>query len=192
MKTLKQIGQYLVVGIAAALLGACIPSVYPYYTAKDLQFDSALLGQWRENGNSADADTWKFEADGEKAYKLTITEKGKKTGTFSAHLFKLKDYQFLDLIPTDCKFAEEQADVLNASVVFGHLLACVSRTDRSLSVAFFDMDWLEKHLKANPRAISCVQNEKQLLLNAGTRELQRFVLKHREQLFGKPAEFNKS
>jgi hypothetical protein len=191
MKTLKQIGQCLMVGAAAAFLGACIPSVYPFYNEKDLQFDSALLGEWRENANSSDADAWKFEADGAKAYKLTITQKGKKTGTFSAHLFNMKEHQYLDLVPTDCKFAEEQADIVNASVFLGHLLACVSRSDRSMSVAFFDFDWLEKQLKENPRLIAHAHGEKQLLLTAGTRDLQRFVLKNQARLFDKATELLK-
>ena len=45
----------------AVLLGGClVTSVAPFYTAKDLVFEPALVGDWVENGKDADHEVWKF------------------------------------------------------------------------------------------------------------------------------------
>jgi len=167
--------------VAALLLSGCIPSVNPFYTAKDVVFDDRLLGEWPTKDNS-EAQGWKFEKAGDDAYLLTITdEKGK--GAFNAHLFTLKQERFLDLIPADCEYATNQADLVAFSMVPGHLLVRVSQIEPELKLAFFDFDWLEKHLKANPKALAHHQEDDRVVLTAKTRELQRFVLKHLDELF---------
>lgn len=158
----------------AVLLAACIPSVHPFYTEKDLVNDPRLLGEWEEAGEQS----WKFEPAEGKGYKLTITEKENKQGKFDARLLKLKDEFFLDLIATDCEFAKDQADIVGASIFPGHLLVRVTQFAPELKIAFFDFDWLAKHLENNPKALMHHTEDKRILLTASTEELQRFVLAH--------------
>src|SRR5689334_9911263 len=108
-------------GAAALLLAACIPSVNPFYTDKDVVFDQHLLGEWQDKKATQTPDLWKFEQSTNHEYQLTVMEEG-KTGQFKAHLFKLQREQFLDLIPTDCKYATNQADLVAVSMFPGHLL----------------------------------------------------------------------
>ena len=172
----------------AALLCSCIPSVNPFYTARDVVSDPRLLGAWQEKDKADKPDVWKFEGTTNQMYQLTITEKEGKQGEFDAHLFKLKQEYFLDLIPGDCNYATNQADLVAASMFPGHLLVHVSQLDPELKLAFFDFDWLQKHLEKNPKALAHHLEDKRIVLTADTRDLQKFVLKHLDELFEKPSE----
>ena len=175
---------------AALLLSGCIPSVNPFYTDKDVVFDPRLLGEWQEKESSDGPQLWKFEKGDDKAYKLTVTEKDSKRGEFNAHLFKLKQEYFLDLIPSSVEYATNQADLVAFAMYPGHLLVRISQLEPELKLAFFDFDWLKKHLEANPKAlVHRVEQKDCILLTASTRDLQRFVLKHlaEGELFGTPS-----
>ena len=180
----------IALGGSLLLFAACIPSVYPFYTDKDLVFDPRLIGEWHETGKTNDAEIWNFEREGTNAYKLKIGEKQGKSGEFSAHLFKLKQDYFLDLIPSNCDYATNQADLVNASMFPGHLLARVSQLEPNLKVAFFNFDWLQKFLEKTPRALAHYREGDRLLLTARPADLQGFVLKHlaEGELFDKPGE----
>jgi hypothetical protein len=178
------------IALAAAivLFGACIPSVNPFYTDKDVVFDARLLGEWQEKDKSDNPDVWKFEGTTNKMYKLTITEKEGKQGKFNAHLFQLKQEYFLDLIPDDCNYATNQADLVAASMYPGHLLVRVSQLEPVLKLALFDFGWLGEFIEKNPKALAHHKEGDHIVLTAGTRDLQRFVLKHlgEDELFEKP------
>jgi hypothetical protein len=185
----------LALSAAIACLSACIPSVNPFYTDEDLCFDARLVGRWQPEGSTdkpetlKDAFRWEFEKDGDRAYKLTVTDKDAKQGSFSAHLFKLKQDLFLDIIPTDCKFAADQIDLVGAAVMPGHLLIRVAQIEPALKLAYCDYDWLAKHLEKNPTALRHLQGNS-TFLTAKTRSLQRFVRHHcgEGELFQKPNE----
>ena len=173
---------------AAALLCSCIPSVNPFYTDKDLVFDPRLLGVWQDKGNTNNPDIWRFEAGTNRTYRLTVTEKGSKQGVFSACLFRLKQEFFLDLIPVECNYATNQADLVAFSMFPGHLLVRVPQIEPELKLALFDFDWLQKYLEKNPKALAHHREGDRLLLTASTRELQKFVLQHlgEGELFAQP------
>lgn len=162
---------------ATVLLAACIPSVYPFYTDKDVVFDQRLVGEWQEKTDSDHPEVWTFESSTNNGFKLTVLEDG-KTGQFSAHLFQLKHEQFLDLIPTDCNYATNQADLVAYSMFPGHLLLRVGQIEPSLKLATSDYDWLEKFLEKNPSAVAHHTEYDRIVLTADTADLQKFVLKH--------------
>jgi hypothetical protein len=167
---------------AAVLLAACIPSVNPFYTDKDVIFDGQLLGRWQEKGNTNAPEIWTFEKSGDKAFKLTVLEQG-KTGEFEAHLFKIKNEQFLDLTPSRCEFGASQADLIAYSMFPGHLLVRVPQIDTELKLSFFNFDWLYTYLTNHPGALAhhfekLGAEDSRIVLTADTRDLQKFVLKH--------------
>jgi hypothetical protein len=180
----------LTIAVCAVLLTACIPSVHPFYTDKDLVFDARLLGEWQKKGATGPLGVWKFEQAADKVYKLTVTEKEGKQGQFVACLLKLDDHYFLDIIPTDCGHVDTQAELLTASVFPGHLLLRVPQLAPELKLAFFDFGWLTKCLEANPDALAHHNEGKRTILTASTADLQRFVLGHigEGQLFSSPEE----
>jgi hypothetical protein len=167
----------IALGAVAILLAACIPSVNPFYEDKDVVVDPHLIGEWQEKGTNSEPEVWKFEQSTNNAYDLTVLQDG-KSGKFRAHLFKLKQEQFLDLIPTDCDYATNQADLVAYSMFPGHLLMRVGQIDPELKLAVSDYDWLEKFLQKNPKAIDHHLEYERIILTADTRDLQKFVLKH--------------
>jgi hypothetical protein len=181
--------QIVTTAAAAVLFTACIPSLNPFYTDKDVVLDTGLLGEWRGKAQSEESNVWTFEKVDDKGYKLTVHEKEGGEGQFNAHLFKLKEACFLDIIPTDCKYATNQAGLVNCAMFPGHLLIRVSQIEPELKLALFNFDWLEKYLQEHPKALAHRRQEKSIVLTATTRDLQAFVLKHLGdgELFEKPA-----
>jgi hypothetical protein len=183
---------FIAVSCALALLSGCIPSLNPFYTEKDVVFDSHLVGEWQgqENPDDKEMQTWKFEDAGNQAYKLSITEKDGKEGSFEAHLFQVKGERFLDLLPASCEFADKQAGLVNVAMFRGHLLARVPQLGAKLQLAFMDYDWFGNYLKENPKALAHHKEGDSIVLTASPRELQEFVLKHlgKGELFGEPGE----
>jgi hypothetical protein len=159
------------------LLAACIPSVNPFYTDKDVVYNQSQVGEWQEKDETNNPEMWTFEQSTNNGYKLTVVEHG-KTGEFTAHLFKLKQEQFLDLIPSKCEFATNQADLVNYSIFPGHLIARMPQVEPNLKLAFCDFDWLQKYLEKNPGALAHHMEGNGIILTADTRDLQKFVLKH--------------
>lgn len=167
----------LLAGAAGLLLTACIPSVNPFYTEKDMVFEAGLLGEWQTLDPKKEPQHWKFEKD-DKAYKLTVRDNDGKEGQFKATLFRIKNYRFLDLIPTKCDYATNQADLVAFAMFPGHLLVHVAQVEPELTMAFCDFDWLGDYLKENPKALAHHRSDDMFVLTAETRKLQRFVLDH--------------
>jgi len=193
-----------VAGLALVLVTGCIvTSVNPLYTEKDLVFDPALVGAWSEDN---DENTWAFEKTGEKKYKLLHTDEKGRTGEFEAHLLKLGKYQFLDLHLIDPGEKEEwQINELAAVAIIrrpGHLFFKVTQIQPTLQLSALHEDWLKKLLEKDPKAIqheriqfgSDNTNDCRYVLTAGTKALQKFVLKYAdsEEAFGdKPGELKR-
>src|SRR5262249_17385180 len=116
---------------------------------------------------------------------LMVTEKEGKYGEFEAHLFKLKQDYFLDIIATE--IGTNVADLTTASLIPGHLLLRVPQIEPELKLAGFDFDWLDKYLKEHPKALAHHRDDDRFFLTAETADLQNFVLKHlvEGELFGK-------
>lgn len=170
------------------LLIGCIPSVHPYYTEKDVVFEPKLIGEWQEKDKAEEPQIWKFEQGKDKAYDLTVTEKEGKRGEFEAHLFRLKQDYFLDIVATD--LGTNIADLVGASLIPGHLLLRVPAIEPELKLAGSDFDWLQKYLNEHPKELAHYSENDRIVITAETADLQSFVLKHlgENELFGKPGE----
>jgi hypothetical protein len=167
----------IAIGAAVILLAACIPSVNPFYQDKDVVVNAHLVGEWQDAKGGDNPETWSFEQSTNKGYNLTITEQG-KTGKFSAHLFQLKEAQFLDLIPTDCDYATNQADLVAFSMFPGHLVLRVAQIEPELKIAACDYDWLGNYLETNSTVIAHHTESQRIILTAETADLQKFLLNH--------------
>ena len=158
------------------LAGCVVPSVYPWYTAKDVRFDPALIGAWAEpDSTNAANDHWRFEKLESQTYKLTVQEKEKRT-EFDARLFQLKGRLFLDCSP------RERPD---HSLPLHYLLK-VTRIEPTLELSTLNYDWLQKLIAKDSKAVRHIvvpkktgeSGEDDLVLTADTSELQAFILEH--------------
>ena len=162
--------------LLTVVAGCVVTSVYPWYTAKDLLFDPALIGTWAEVGSTnATNEHWRFEKLEGQAYKLTVQDKEKRT-EFDARLFQLKGRLFLDACP------RERPD---NSLPLHHLLK-VTRSEPVLQLNMLSYDWLKKLIEKDPKAVRHIvvpkkigeSGEGDLVLTADTAALQKFILKH--------------
>ena len=177
----------------AALIAACVPSVNPFYTGKDVVTDARFAGSWLEDEDKDQPVIWKFTATTNNAYACTVTEDKGKTGSFEGHLFKLGTEFFLDLTPTECNYATNQAGIVGVAMIPGHLLVRVQFTEKKLKLALCDPDWLKKLLEKNPAAIAHRLVDGSVILTAETGALQKFVLKHlaKDELFGDGTDYRR-
>jgi hypothetical protein len=162
-----------------ALVGCVVTSVYPYYTAKDVVSDPALIGTWAEAGETnAVEKNWQFAAGPDQAYQLTVRDTAETTG-FTARLFSLQGRRYLDVLP-----AKREDDFIPP-----HYLLAVSRLDgAALEMSLLSYDWLTKLVTTNPAALRHVWVDRdaqqpdggKLVLTADTAELQRFILQYRD------------
>lgn len=162
--------------LALTLLAACVPSVHPLYTEKDLVQDPALSGSWT---NTSSSDHWAFEAAEGKSYQLVQTDAEGRVATFSAHLLKLDGVLFLDIQVTDLRDGPDKLnEVAQITLIPGHLFFKVAELGPHLKLAFVNPDWLGKLLEKNPNALAYVKTDHAFTLTASTKELQRFFRKH--------------
>jgi hypothetical protein len=179
---------FAAIGAVAVLLTACIPSINPFYTDKDMVYDTRIVGTWQDKESADQPEIWKFEQGENKAYKLKVTENDGKQGEFEAHLFKLKQDYFLDIVATE--IGTNVAGLTTASLIPGHLLLRVPQFEPELKLAMIDFDWLDKYLKEHPKELAHHRDEERIFLTAETADLQSFVLKHlgEGELFSKGGE----
>ncbi len=118
-------------GLALALTGCVVTSVYPFYLEKDLVFEPALLGDWK-NADKPD-EHWKFEPAGGKGYRITSETEGITT-MFKGYVFKLQGQAFLDLITDGWK------EDIQPEPVPSHLVAKVVRLTPTVKLAGIKYD----------------------------------------------------
>ena len=167
-----------VLGLVLALLAGCVVnSIYPFYTAKDVIFDPALLGVWSDPENTNDSkDAWVFERIAGDTYKM-ITRGSGETNEFDTHLFSLDGQKFLDSLPR-FRAAYHTPE---------HFLLRVKSISPTLQLELLNYEWLGKLVEQNPKAIRHIivpdeagtnKSEGHLTLTADTAELQQFLRKH--------------
>lgn len=179
--------------VLVALIAACVPSVNPFYTDKDVITDARLAGTWVEDEDKDSPASWKFETATNNSYAVALTEDKGKTGKFEGHLFKLGADLFLDLTPTECEYATNQAGTVGTAMIPGHLLLRVKLEAKKLSLAFCDPDWVKKFLEKNPAAIAHRKVDGSIILTAETSALQKFVKQHlgKDELFNDGGDLKK-
>ena len=154
-----------------AAFGACVPSLHPLYTEKDLIADPALLGIWT---GEDEKERWRFTQDGPTAYKLVYIDKESRDSEFSIHILKLGGATFLDFYPGDVKIP--QNDFFKAHLLRAHLFLRVTLTSDSLQMSLMKPDWLLNTLKEKPGLIKHEIVEDRVILTAPTGDLQKFII----------------
>jgi len=175
---------FVVLGIASALT-ACAPSLHPFFTDRDVVFDEALLGVWKDDSDGA----CKFTKSGDNHYELLIMDE--KPARYEARLIELGGATFLDLYP---KPLSGEVDLYPGNIVPAHSLARVTIGKDSISIATMQGDWLKRLSDRNQLDLAHERiNGDMIALTAPTRELQAFALKHAndKEVFGDPGVFHR-
>lgn len=161
--------------IAAVLLAGCLPSLNPIYTERDLIFDPAVVGSWKQPNSRA---SWEFTKRDDKSYNLVYTDENGYSGRFIARLARIEETVFLDLFPQ--QNASDESGFYKFHLVPIHTIYLVRRTTPELELAAIDHKWLEKFLAEHPGTVANATFDGRKLITASTAELQAFVLQHKE------------
>jgi hypothetical protein len=173
---MKQLLLGLVAGATILLTGCVVMSVYPFYTQRDLVFETKLLGDWVTlDADDADAEFCRIEKFGETGYRATCFGRN-ETNSVDAHLFRLHGQLFLDTCPTNRSF-----DALPV-----HQLQKVRCAEGLLETVSLNYNWLAEQLQKTPDALRHIvvldknngRENRRIVLTANTAELQQFVLQH--------------
>ena len=157
----------LALALLPLALAGCVPSLHPLYTSKDLVFDPALLGAWR----NAEGDTWQVSGAPGEAYEALVTVDGEPR-RMELHLVRIGDERFLDCYPTEPD--------INNSFYAGHLLRIhhfirIRLKEDAIEAAMLDGDWLAKQLDANRYAVRREKVGEEYVLTAPPAQLQAFL-----------------
>jgi hypothetical protein len=167
--------------LLAALLGGCLPSLHPLYTAETLIFDEKLIGRWvGEEG------TWQFAKAGEKEYEVRLLQDDKE-GRFEAHMVKLGDMTFLDIFPVSNETLENLPDLYRIHLLPAHTFMRVEQIEPDLQLRWVHVGEL---LEKDPNLLKHeTLDEDRVVLTASTEDIQKFVVEHANDIVGDVMEF---
>src|SRR5687767_3859393 len=91
---------FVFVATTVLLVGCWQKSLHPFYKVSDLAPDKQLIGRWETTPDSPDEDPerWRFRQLGPDCYSLEFSDSDGKKYKYVAHLFKLDQKRFLDLM----------------------------------------------------------------------------------------------
>lgn len=161
------------------LIAGCLPSLHSVYTEDDLVFEPEIVGFWKLENSPQ---TWDFTKRDDKSYHLVFTDKHGQSGRFVAHVCRVEDTLFMDLLP-----AEKDAEVTafyKYHMLPMHTVYMVKQTKPSLELVSIDFNWLKQHLADHPDALSHSTSNNRTLITAPTAELQQFLLEHKDRFTG--------
>lgn len=169
------------VAAAGLLLAGCVPiALLPYYQARDVIQDPALVGLWKENADAKEV--WNFEAGKDQSYRLTLTD-DEGTGPMEAHLFQLGEQRFLDLCVGENGFEGfKRPGLFMLSLLPGHVLLRVDQIQPQLQMQVLKEDWTREWLSAHPDALEHrllgEGKDTRVVFTATTAAMQQFLKQH--------------
>jgi len=167
----------LVLGTTILMLAACdsYSSLRPLYTDDDLVFNAELLGAWGTKDSTESIEFARADqaSHGTNAYKVTLLDSNSdKTEENIAHLVKLGDRTFLDVLP-----GEPHTDSTD-NLLAVHTFFLISHIGSTMEIAGLRSKWLADFVAQNPEAIRFEKVGERLILTATTKELQQFLMSH--------------
>lgn len=207
MTILKSKLFFLVIFCSLLLMQGCIPSLHPLYSDNTLIKIDEIIGTWGDSDNEGDnklmittnsedglPNTWSFEKEGEKSYRLIQIDEDGRKAAFEAHFVKLGDDVFVDFFPahlnkSDGVFSTEaypSVEKMNSLLALHtmpvHTFAKVEVTDEHFKIKMFNYDWISDLFEQNRiRLKHELTDSDNILLTASTAELQKFVIKYADE-----------
>jgi hypothetical protein len=175
---MRSVSIILLMAAACCLVG-CIPlSIHPLYDSEHITFDEGLLGSWGDK--SSPEDSWTFERDGEKGYRLIVSDEDNRPGEFEVNLVKLGNLHILDLYP---KEPEDVNEFYKFHIIPAHSFMKMRLEGDTLELEYFDYDWLKKGLKEGRLDIKHELIDDTVILTASTERLQQFIVEYADEAF---------
>lgn len=172
----------LCLGLALLVAGCVVtPSLHPIYTDKELVFDQTLVGSWVVPDEEGGV-TWNFQPGEGKAYRLIVQEQ-EGAEKFTAHLVKLGELTFLDLLP---ELLLDKESFYSEHLLRAHSFLRIEIKENALQVSLLSPGWLDKKLASGEVTLGCevmesdsqLESDQRRVLTAATGELQQFLVKY--------------
>lgn len=184
---MKKISALLLVSLIIGLQGCIVKSIYPFFKEEDVVFKNELVGSWMDG----DSSVWTIHVNPFRpnSYELHCT-KNDRDVAFAGNLFELEGNLYLDLFPVSDN--SEEILVFDLHLVPTHSVAVVENLSANqVHIKWFDETWLEgmfsrnririAHEKVMDLDLKPDKDEGMYLLTAPTDELQKFIIKYREE-----------
>jgi hypothetical protein len=201
MKPKTQIGtRKLLAALLASLVAAAVgcqtvPCLSPLYAEHNLAWEPELIGLWVAPD---DSQALRFEAVPENSYRLTYrirnTEAILFQLQFQAHLLRLGNELFLDLVPEDMAAEPLLRHEASPELIPVHFFCRLRRNGDELQVALPNREWLQRKLRNGEVQLAHHDlGGSGFQVTASTEELQNFVQEHLsdEDAFSKPLGFRR-
>ena len=182
--------QFFAIACAAIFFGGCvIQCLNPLFTEKDYITVPGLAGTWVQKEGDKEQGIWTFEHD-DRQYKLTQTDEKGSKATFKVAAGRLGTNVFLNAMIEDPTPGVKLNDIAAVHLAPTYTFIKLRKTEAGLTFAAMNLEWLNKLLAENPKAVAhvvrTINSEKIPLLTASTEELQKFVAQYTgdEKAFG--------
>ncbi len=179
-----RISTLVIAALAVSLLGGCASAVSPLYTNTDAVTDPAIVGSWI--GGKDNQDTVRIEKMNEASYHVTVHDaKSGDDTVYEAHLVKLSNSSFADLLLTDYRHAGQNADLPWGAVALHEIVKYQIAGD-DLSCSIVDPDALKKsaQLPGFPLQFRDTKENGDTVILSTTDELRRYFSAHPVDIFG--------
>jgi hypothetical protein len=177
----------LLLPVPLLLLAACTPSLQPLYTPKDVVFDPALIGIWRDVKEAKNYIAVTRSEQGE-SYHLLQSD-GNGTAGFTATLLKLGGLRFVDLYPDE---PAAGTGFYKGHLVRAHTFGRIDLADGKLSIGLLDPDWFKTAEAKDSPVKLMIMDDDQPLLTQSTAALQSFAVRYAgTQAFGGASEWKR-
>ena len=164
----KAAGYALLFLIAVAAAGCGVGSISPFIS--DTQYDSLLVGAWRDSNGTESAYITTLEAD---RYSIIYTDSEGKIGRFRATLGRVGPLRVLDVEPAD---PVPEASVLYRSLLLPlHGAVFIDSIGAELRFRLLQPDSLKHYLEREPDAVAHMIPNKVVVLTAPTADVRRFL-----------------
>lgn len=171
--------------------GCVVKSIHPFFKESDVVLRNELVGSWLDN----DSNRWNIHVNPFKpnSYELHYI-KGSRDVAFAGNLFTLDGHLYLDLYPVSDN--TEDMPYFDVHLVPTHSVAMVEKlTTSDVHIRWFNEEWLQSLFAQNKIRISHEmivdanqkpgEDDGMYLLTATTDELQKFIVKYRDEAMTK-------
>ncbi|MFZ0857298.1 MAG: hypothetical protein WAN10_10645 [Candidatus Acidiferrales bacterium] len=179
--------------LAAFVVSGCASAVSPLYNKTDAVSDPAIVGTW-VGGDKDNQDTVQIERAKDGSYQVTVHDtKSGDDSVYEAHLVKLGNTSFADLLLTDYSHTGQKID-LPAGAVALHEIVKYRVAGDDLDCSSIDGDALEKSAKRPGFPLQLRDTKKSggdTVILSSTPELRRYFAAHPADIFGEVDHFKR-
>lgn len=178
--------------LAAFFVGGCASAVSPLFNKTDAVSDPAIVGTW-VGGDKDNQDTVQIERAKDGSYQVTVHDtKSGDDSVYEAHLVKLGDASFADLLLTNLRHAGQDVDLPWGAVAL-HQIVKYQVTANDLAVSLISDDALNNFAKQPgfPLQLGDTAQNGDTVILSPTDILRRYLSAHPADVFGDQEHFKR-